>query len=81
LLVHLAAVGARHPAGLLGRVARLVAVLPLLPLAEVHRLGRDVFGQLKNNYFIIFFEGCPGCWGANPGSFDFVYFLIPSLNR
>jgi hypothetical protein len=21
------------------------------------------------------------CWGANPGSFDFVYFLIPSLYR
>jgi hypothetical protein len=27
-----------------------------------------------------FFKGCPG-WGANPGSFDFVYFLIPSLYR
>jgi hypothetical protein len=24
--------------------------------------------------------GCLG-WGANPGSFDFVYFLIPSLYR
>jgi hypothetical protein len=23
---------------------------------------------------------CPG-WGANPGSFDFAYFLIPSLYR
>jgi hypothetical protein len=28
----------------------------------------------------LFFKGFPG-WGANPGSFDFVYFLIPSLNR
>jgi hypothetical protein len=28
----------------------------------------------------IFKEGCPG-WGANPGSFDFIYFLIPSLYR
>jgi hypothetical protein len=29
---------------------------------------------------MVFFKGCPG-WGANPGSFDFVYFLIPSLYR
>jgi hypothetical protein len=29
---------------------------------------------------IFFLKGCPG-WGANPGSFDFVYFLIPSLYR
>jgi hypothetical protein len=25
----------------------------------------------------MFLKGYPG-WGANPGSFDFVYFLIPS---
>jgi hypothetical protein len=30
--------------------------------------------------FLIFFKGCPG-WGANPGSFAFVYFLFPSLYR
>jgi hypothetical protein len=29
-------------------------------------------------FFLLFFKGCPG-WGASPGSFDFVYFLIPSL--
>jgi hypothetical protein len=28
----------------------------------------------------IFFKGCPGR-GANPRSFDFVYFLIPLLYR
>jgi hypothetical protein len=27
-----------------------------------------------------FKKGCPG-WGANPGSFDFAYFLILSLYR
>jgi hypothetical protein len=26
------------------------------------------------------FKGFPG-WGANPGYFDLVYFLFPSLNR
>jgi hypothetical protein len=31
-------------------------------------------------YILAFFKGCPG-WGANPGSFDFVDFLIPSLYR
>jgi hypothetical protein len=37
----------------------------------------------KNRFFLLitsFFKGCPG-WGANPRSFDFFYFLIPSLNR
>jgi hypothetical protein len=28
----------------------------------------------------MFLKGCPG-WVANPGSFDFIYFLIPSLYR
>jgi hypothetical protein len=28
----------------------------------------------------VFKKGCP-CWGANPRSFDFAYFLIPSLYR
>jgi hypothetical protein len=28
-------------------------------------------------YYIMLFKGCPG-WGENPGSFDFIYFLIPS---
>jgi hypothetical protein len=28
----------------------------------------------------LFLKGCPG-WGANPGSFVFVYFLIPPLYR
>jgi hypothetical protein len=42
---------------------------------------------LCNNLFVwhnfgrkYFFKGGPG-WGANPGSFDFVYFLIPLLYR
>jgi Cys-tRNA synthase (O-phospho-L-seryl-tRNA:Cys-tRNA synthase) len=30
-----------------------------------------------NRFFI---KGCPG-WGANPGSFDLIYFLIPSFYR
>jgi hypothetical protein len=25
--------------------------------------------------FFFLKKGGPGCWGANPGSFDFVYFL------
>jgi hypothetical protein len=29
-----------------------------------------------------FYQRCPGLgWGANPGSLDFRYFLIPSLYR
>jgi hypothetical protein len=29
---------------------------------------------------ILFLKVCPG-WGAKPGSFNLVYFLIPSLYR
>jgi hypothetical protein len=30
--------------------------------------------------YLFFKKSCPG-WGADPGSFDFVYFLIPSFYR
>jgi hypothetical protein len=36
--------------------------------------------SLVNSKESFFKKGCP-VWGANPGSFDFVYFLIPSLYR
>jgi hypothetical protein len=42
----------------------------------------DVTAQPVEDPSKVFFKkkGCPG-WGANPGSFAFVYFLFPSLYR
>jgi hypothetical protein len=57
-----------------GHVAGKEAVVADLGSILGKRFGRKFqkFGQ--------FFKGCPG-WGANPGSFYFVYVLIPSLYR
>jgi hypothetical protein len=38
------------------------------------------FVGIKAMKYIHFLKGCPG-WGANTGSFDLIYFLIPSLYR
>jgi hypothetical protein len=36
------------------------------------------FGENVAFFFLFLKKGCP-VWGANPGSYDFVYVLIPSL--
>jgi hypothetical protein len=54
---------------------------PLTKKAELGYIpGANARAFLCTSAKNIFFKGCPG-WGANPGSFDFIYFFIPSLYR
>jgi hypothetical protein len=70
------------PQLLLGQ--KIVGSKPVMVLNQTSFCTLCTYYMVVNNiailYRMYFFKGCPG-WGANPGSFDFVYFLIPSLNR